>query len=358
MSLAVQNNSRPPNRYALWESQPEGLPPDPDCPYSLDAGAKDEVKLGSRRGSLLTDMLGVPQFVASGWLYQQGAKEAQAEQERVAPLSDASKVKLQDPLVIVPGWTTQPDKFDHLVGHLLASGENGQRAVYLKDGLAYTDKATTQETDIQKDDKVFVAIFDHVLSAPDRTAPQLEKMIESAKKIVGDRVDVLGYSMGGIATRQMLDTRDEKLDQVAFLGSPHRGTRFASLSKYMVLRDIGWAMKMANIGPAHLPAMNWMQPWNGSPESNPNLHRLNTHVERQRAQTREIASFGTDGLATVHGELGQTEGGDGLVPSSSLIIPGVSTTILNGRGNKQHGNLVHDTETFEALADFYDWQRV
>lgn len=358
MSLAIQHNSRPPNRYALWESQPEALPPDPNCPYSLEAAPDDDVRLDSRRGSLLTDMLGVPQFVASGWLYQQGAKEAMAEQARVAPLSDASKVKLQDPLIIVPGWTTQPDKFDHLVGHLLSSGENGERTVYLKDGHAFTDKAATQKTEIQPDDKVFVAIFDHVLSAPDRTAPQLEKIIENAKKVVGERVDVLGYSMGGIAVRNMLDQYEEKLDQVAFLGSPHRGTRFAKLAKYMVQRDIGWAMKMANIGPAHLPAMSWMQPWDGSPDSNPNLHRLNTHVERQRSQTREFASFGSDGLATVDGKLGQTEGGDGLVGSSSLKIPGVPTTVLSGRGNKQHGNIVHDTETFEALADYYDWQRL
>ncbi len=222
MSLAIQHNSRPPNRYALWESQPGALPPDPDCPYSLEAAPDDDVRLDSRRGSLLTDMLGVPQFVASGWLYQQGAKEAMAEQARVAPLSDASKVKLQDPLIIVPGWTTQPDKFDHLVGHLLSSGENGERTVYLKDGHAFTDKAATQKTEIQPDAKVFVAIFDHVLSAPDRTAPQLEKIIENAKKVVGERVDVLGYSMGGIAVRNMLDQYEEKLDQVAFLGSPHR----------------------------------------------------------------------------------------------------------------------------------------
>lgn len=359
MSLAVQHNQCHPNRYALWESQPEGIGPDQSCPYNNPGEPpNDEVRLGNRKGSFITDMIAVPQFAASGWLYKQGAKGAAAEQERVPPLSDAPKVKLEDPLVIVPGWTTQPDKFDHLVAHLLSSGENGSRPVYIKEGAAYTDKKATQKTDIRADDKVFVAIFDHVLSAPDRTAPQLEKIIENTKSVVGDKVDVLGYSMGGIAVRQMLDKHDEKLDQVAFLGSPHRGTRFATLAKYVVQRDIGWAMKMANIGPTHLPAMNWMQPWDGTEQSNEKLHELNTNFERQAAQTNEILSLGSDGLSTVDGKFGQTEGGDGLVGRSSLGIPGMPTVVLNGRGNKQHGNLVHDTETFTELANFYDWQTV
>lgn len=359
MSLAIQQKAPSPNRYALWESQPEDLGPDHSCPYSNEGPqSADEVTLDGKKANWITDMRGVAQFAASGWLYSQGAKGAKAEQDRVPPLSDAPKVKLEDPLVIVPGWTTQPDKFDHLVSHLLSSGENGSRPVYIKEGAAYTDKAATKETEIKPDDKVFVAIFDHVLSAPDRTAPQLEKIIERTKSVVGDKVDVLGYSMGGIATRQMLDTRDEKLDQVAFLGSPHRGTRFARLAKYVVQRDVGWAMKMANIGPAHLPAMEWMQPWDGSAESNPNLHKLNTNLERQAAQTTELLSIGSDGLSTVDGRMGQTEGGDGLVGGSSLQVDGLPTVVLNGRGNKQHGNLVHDTETFAALADYYDWQSV
>ena len=314
--------------------------------------AKDKVSLGKRDASWMTDAIAVAQFAGSGFLYNSAAKEAAQAREETPPLSDVPEVKLEDPLLIAPGWTTKPEKFEHIVDHLLSSGQNGERAVYLREGIAYSDKACTQETEIANTDRVFVAIYDHVLSPPQVTGPQLETATAMIKEKVSPKVDVLGYSMGGIAVRKMLDSGEESVDQIAFLGTPHEGTRFADLADYVIRRDINFAMNLAGVDATHLPTMAWMKP------ENPQLEALNETLDRQKAQTTEMVNIGSDGLATITKPWGGTEGGDGLVQRSALDLEGVPTVVLPGRGNKQHGALPSDSDVFTSLMDFFDWQAV
>lgn len=343
--------------YGFWPTQPPADNPDERHDETLTPSEKDTVKLGNRSASLRTDAISVTQFMGSGILYKDAAEQANEQLVDTPPLSDAPIVKLEDPLLIAPGWTTQPEKFDNLINHLLKSPDNGARAVYLKQGGVFTDKECTNPTTVQDSDKIFVAVYDSVLSPPSKTAPQLAESLELVKAVHGEKVDLLGYSMGGVAVRTMLDRTDKTVDQVAFLGVSHHGTRFAALGNYVIKRDIKFAMKLASLHPGHLPAMQWMLPEDpADPDSNPNLSQLNSNIEKQKSQTTEMLNIGADGFATITKPWGGSEGGDGLVEKSSVELDGVPTVMLKGRGTKQHGFLPSDTDAFVELAKFFDWQ--
>ena len=162
--------------FAPCPKGPVDTSPNPDKSSDTDVN-KDTVTLGSRKAGWLTDALAVAQFAGSGLLYKEAGKEAQAHQDKVPALSDAPLVKLEDPFLIAPGWTTLPEKFDIFISHLLKNDENGTRALYIKEGQAYSDKAATQKTEIGPDDKIFLALYDSVLSPPDKTAPQLSEAV-------------------------------------------------------------------------------------------------------------------------------------------------------------------------------------
>jgi pimeloyl-ACP methyl ester carboxylesterase len=318
----------------------------------------DEVTLDGGRPSLLKDLVAVTQFAGSGMLYKHAGKKAKKINDKFPPLADSPKVKMQDPLVIVPGWGTQPEKFDTLIEHLLASGQNGERAVYVKNGQPFVDKECTQTTTISASDKVIVAVFETTLDAPDQSAPQTEKVVEAVKAAGWEKVDVLGYSMGGLSVRKMLDNGTEKVDQVALLGTANQGTRFAALAEYIIERDIKWAMSLGGINAAHLPAMGWLKTWNPEkPESNPRLDSLNKNLDRQMAGANEFLSVASNGLATLSKSWGGHTGGDGLVPAKSATLPGMPTVYLEGKGNKHHGNLPHDSDVVATLTDYFGWER-
>ena len=320
---------------------------------------RDEVYLDGTPGNLFKDAAAVIQFAGSGLLYKNAGKKAKKLNEQFPPLANSPKVKMYDPLIIVPGWSTEPDKFDDLVAHLLSSGENGERAVYMKDGKPYLDGACTQTTQLGPSDKVFVTVFDSPLDSPDASAPQVEQAVEAMQAAGFKHIDVLGYSMGGLSVRKMLNDNDTKVDQVALLGTASQGTRFAALAEYIIHRDIQWAMSLGGIGAADLPAMSWLKTWNPEkPESNPKLDALNKNLDKQLAGANEFLSIASTGLATLTKSWGGHTGGDGLVPSKSATLPGLPTKYLEGKGNKHHGNLPHDKDVVSTLTEYFHWRRL
>ncbi len=328
-------------------------------PNQASTAPSDDVRLGDTPASFWTDLKASGQFAVNGYLYKRAGKKAQETNAIHPPLAQAPKVQLKDPLVIVPGWTTLPDKFDHLVGHLTVDGNNGGRAVYLKDGKAFGDKDCTEPTDIKASDKVFVTVFETSVDSPDVSAPQLEKAVAAVKSSGMEKVDVLGYSMGGLSVRKMLDGGEVTVDQVALLGTANNGTRFGTLAKYIVERDIKWAMSLGGINAAHISAMDWLRTLDAKkPESNPKLHELNQNFGRQLSQASEFLSIGSKDIPSAGESLFGRVGGDGLVPATSISLPGLPTKILEGKGNKHHGNLPHDSDVFETLTEYFDWTRV
>lgn len=320
------------------------------------AGPRDDVQLGSSPASFWNDLKASSQFAVNGIIYKRAGAKAQKVNEANPPLASAAQVRLDDPLVIVPGWTTNPDKFGHLVGHLTADGANGGRAVYLKQGQAFGDQDCQQPTAIQGSDKVFVAVFESNTDSPDVSAPQLEQALNTVKASGLEKIDVLGYSMGGLAVRKMLDKGDMSVDQVALLGTANKGSRFGTLSKYIVERDINWAMSLGGLNGSHLPAMDWLRTLDEkNPESNPKLHALNQNLERQMSHASEFISIGSQDIPTPSANLFGRVDGDGLVATSSITLPGLPTKVLEGKGNKHHGNLPHDSDVFATLTEFFNW---
>ena len=322
----------------------------------VEVGPRDDVQLGGSPASFLNDLKASSQFAVNGIIYKRAGTKAQKINATNPPLDGAPKVRLEDPLVIVPGWTTNPDKFDYLVGHLTADGANGGRAVYLKQGQAFGDQACQEPTAIKNSDKVFVTVFESNIDSPDASAPQLEQALNFVKASGLEKIDVLGYSMGGLSVRKMLDKGDMSLDQVAFLGTANRGSRFGTLSKYIIERDINWAMSLGGLSGSHLPAMDWLQTLDeNAPESNPKLHALNQNLERQMSHANEFISIGSQDIPTASAKLFGRVEGDGLVPTTSISLPGLPTKVLEGKGNKHHGNLPHDRDVFATLTEFFDW---
>ena len=351
MNLAVA--SRPSTSWFPLYAESQVDAPAKDKRVSHDL---DDVRFGDRPASFLMDLKVSGQFAANGILYRRAGNKIQKSNETTPPLANAPRVKLEDPLVIVPGWTTLPSKFDSLVGHLTAEGQNGGRAVYLKDGQSFSDQACSEPTEITSGDKVFVAVFETTVDAPDVSAPQLEKAVAAVKASGLEKVDILGYSMGGLAVRKMLDGGTTSVDQVALLGTANRGTQFGKLAKYIVERDINWAMSLGGLNAAHLPAMDWLRTLDEkNPESNPRLYELNSTLDRQLAQTNAMISIGSQDYATAGDRLFPRVEGDGLVPTSSISLPGLPSKILEGKGTKHHGHLPHDTGVFNTLTEFFNW---
>lgn len=296
--------------------------------------------------------MNLSQIVASGQLYKMAKSDALAYEAKHPPLRDVPLVRLERPYVIVPGWTTRSEKFDPLVHRLTEGGRNGGRPYYVQDGRFFADGEATQPLDsVPADARVFVQVFHDRLQPPSETAPQLARSLDAVRRATGAaRVDVEGYSLGGLATRTYLDQGGQGVGKVLLLGTPNRGTRFAELAGRLIRRDIAWALKLANLTVADLPAMEWM-----AAGANPRLEDLNSRWSTQKARTEGMLLLGSEELATPSRGLLPLRKGDGLVERSSLQMPDVDVKLLEGRPTLQHGFLPTDREVYLERARFFNW---
>lgn len=308
-------------------------------------------------GRYVTDMVALSHFVGAGQLYKMGAQAAEKLKAVEPPLTGAPNVRMERPLVIVPGWTTRPDKFDHLVARLTDGGRNGGQAYYVRDGQVYLDKECSVPTEtVPPEARVFIAVFHDVLQPPDETAPQIRRSLETIASLTGSqKVDSIGYSLGGLATRVYLDQGGEAMGRVMLLGTPNHGTRFARLGCRIVQRDIQWAMSLANLSAAHLPALEWMGALDPEGEENPQLADLNRRWSEQQSRAEAVLQVGGKDMITPSSGLWPMARGDGLVEVSSLDLPGLETRLLPGEGYKHHGNLPHDRDVYEQMIAFFGW---
>jgi pimeloyl-ACP methyl ester carboxylesterase len=303
-------------------------------------------------GRAVDDMVNLSQIVAAGQMYRMGAAQAQAWMARHPALQDVPHVRMERPYVMVPGWTTKPEKFDALVTRLTEGGRNGGRPYYVRDGRFFADKALTQPVQtVPPQARVFVQVFHDTLQPPTETAPQLERSVASIQKATGsDKVDVEGYSQGGLATRVYLDRGGRGVGKVLLLGTPNHGTRFSELSKRIIQRDIAWAMNMARLTVADLPDMEWL-----AAGANPQLADLNSRWEQQRSRAEGLKILGSAELPTPSRGLMPLRQGDGLVEARSLGMPRVEVEVLKGKPTLQHGALPSDSDVYRERAEFFGW---
>jgi len=254
--------------------------------------------------------------------------------------------------MMVPGWTTKPEKFDALVTRLTEGGRNGGRPYYVRDGQFFADKALTQPLEtLPPEARVFVQVFHHTLQPPQETAPQLERSVAAIQKATGsEKVDVEGYSLGGLATRVYLDRGGKGVGKVLLLGTPNQGTRFSELAKRIIQRDINWAMSMAGVSVADLPDMEWL-----AAGGNPQLADLNSRWEQQRSRAEDLKILGSAQMLTPAKGLLPVRRGDGLVEARTVGMPGAEVEILKGKPTLQHGALPSDSEVYLERAEFFGW---
>lgn len=120
---------------------------------------------------------------------------------------------LEEPVIIIPG----------IMGSALKNGEwqiDPQFHVY--DNLIETLEANGYV----KDKDLFTFAYDWKKSNVD-TAAKLKEKIEEVKSICRcNKVDIVAHSMGGLVARYYAQSEDyqDDIDQLIFLGTPHRGS--------------------------------------------------------------------------------------------------------------------------------------
>ena len=288
-------------------------------------------------------------FLIGGLMYRHGAGISDAKKIQHPPLRDVPNVALQRPLVFAPGWNTETEKWDPLLERLLASGQNGSQAYYLKEGKAYLDKECSQPVaSIPAEAKLFVNCWDSRKSPPDMTSPQLRDNLNLIQDQLGPgKLDLVGYSMGGLASRHYLaDNAQHSVGKLFILGTPNQGTRFAQMAGRILERDVRWAISFSGLSIADLPAMQWLA------AGSPRLEALNSHWPDSQARLEDSKIVGSSAHLTPGIGFIPWAKGDGMVESKLLQLPNTETEILSGDGFLHHGALVHDSRVYRELTRF------
>ncbi|MCA9796430.1 MAG: hypothetical protein KC910_31700, partial [Candidatus Eremiobacteraeota bacterium] len=267
-------------------------------------------------------------FAGYGQMFRMMGERLTAEHEANPPLADKPAVQLQRPFMIVPGWTTRKAELEPLGHKLTQDGRNGGHIAFVQNGEFFADEACTQAlTDFSPDQKVFQTVLTDIRMPPPLAAVEVAKNLEAVQQLTGsDKIDVTGFSMGGLATRVYLDRGGSAIGKFMLLGTPNQGTTFANLARQVLERDIKFAISMAGLTPGDLPALEWLSVESG----NPHLQELNRHWDRQAAQVETTLAVGGRGLLTPsRSGIGITLG-DGLVEADGMAPPGGAVKILEG----------------------------
>ena len=294
-------------------------------------------------------------LLANGQYYRSKGNAIARRDAVNPPLQNETPVKIEQPFVMVPGWTTTREAFDPLAEKLLEGGRNGGELVFVQGGDFFYDRDCTlrcpQINLDSGDHKVFEVVWSDIRLPPHLSALELETNLEAVKTLTGaQELDVSAYSMGGLATRKYLDNGGNDIDQLITLGSPHQGAEFADLARRTLRRDLQWAINFAGLLPADLPALDWLAPVE---RGNPQLEGLNDRWASQKAQVNEVRFVG--GIGTVSADTGwwPVADGDGLVTAKSSAPPGETPVILP---DQHHSHLNNNALVYEQLRDFFGWQ--
>lgn len=277
-------------------------------------------------------------------------------------LKNLPDARIQRPVVLVPGWQTPEDRFDHLAEKLTANGQNGGRVYYVRDGEFYGNLNCTERimtSDVRSDAKVFVAVFPSVNTPPNLSAPELGKDLKAIAALTGSgKSDVVGYSMGGLATRTYLDQGGDQVGKFMMLGTPNRGSALARTSLGLLDLeargwDTSWLLSRKPITEADRDALGWLRPVTGG-AANPQLADLNSRWEEQKSRTEAVRLVGSHSRPTL-GRYFIPVLGDGTVPGNSLQIGDEQPHFLKDRHHRNHGLLFSNPQTYLEMRDFFGW---
>lgn len=275
-------------------------------------------------------------------------------------LTDLPASRLTRPILLVPGFHTPKNRFDHLVDKLTEGGVNGGRPYYVANGQFFSDMACTQQVrPAGQDARVFVAVFPHTNTPPHESAQDLKRSLEAICQMTGQsKVDVTGYSMGGQATRVYLDQGGNAIGKFMMLGTPNQGSALSrtSLGLLDLQRwgyDTDWLVSRKPLSQEDRPALGWLLPVKGG-STNPQLSDLNSRWEQQRARVEAVKFLGSNSRITM-GHYFIPTGGDGTVPAHSLSPGQTAPTYLTDRNHRNHGLLFSNPQTYLEMREFFGW---
>lgn len=291
------------------------------------------------------------EFVTGGLRFKYGKTVAKISQWWSDKLKSAPKVKMEKPVLMVPGFHGKPEQFECLIEQLTRDDSNGGQAIYINKGETFTDPECTVSGKPKPDTKVFFMVHGHEAS-PVEVADDMALATEHIEKATGERrPDVLAHSMGGLAARIHCD-RGNEVGKLAMVGTPNQGSRAAMLTKAALVNGVGWAMAIAGVGVAAEAALSWMVP---TVNGNEKLSALNDRWDQQKANTQATVVLGAKDFVTSN-SYKNWGSGDGLIEESSLAVGDVKVQTFAGVGRKHHNYQVNDKDFNKAIREFFDWQ--
>lgn len=233
--------------------------------------------------SLLGPLLLLTGCVAYGFTHVEAPSDRETA---VVTLAGADANRVVTPVLLVPGWLDTGRDLAALRIRFLASGWS--------------------------DEQVFTLTFQQATGSNRDHAYEIATAIDSLRTRTGSsEVDIVAHSMGGLATRwYLLRDSDEAVRRVAFIGSPHRGTRSAHLA---------WG--------------------GGRPEMMPDSPFLDT------LNTEAPAPAGVEAITI------RTVIDTHILPGESATLPGVEDHEICC---PTHAGLLDDAEVFEIVRDFLE----
>jgi len=275
-------------------------------------------------------------------------------------LSDLPGSQIDRPIILVPGWQTPQDRFDHLAQKLTGQGANGGKVYFVKNGEFFADLDCTQRMLTRSADaKVFVAVFPHNNTPPNETASELARSFKAIQELTGSpKVDVTGYSMGGLATRLYLDQGGDAIGKFLMLGSPNQGSSLArSALGLLDLQekgyDVAWLLSRKPLSESDRAALGWLRPVDGG-SHNPQLSDLNSRWDQQKSRLEMVRILGSHSRPTL-GRYFLPALGDGTVASHSLAIGQQEPVYLKNSHYRNHGLLFSNPDTYLEMRSYFGW---
>lgn len=283
------------------------------------------------------------------------------------PLAALSSAHLRRPFVFVPGFNTPERQLRPLIDKLCEGGQAGE-PVFVQDGRFFQDFDCRKPCDLTAgpESRVFVARFQRMDQPPDQTAPQLAADLQAITQLTGStKVDVAGFSMGGLSTRVYLDNlaasgaKTSPIENFVMLGTPNHGSALAKLSSWLLeIQQEGYGvesiLQWKHVKNSDAAATHWLRPVDGH---RPNLHLqdLNSRWPTQRNLVGRAVAMGSDSKKKTYSTYIWPQRGDGVVTIKSVKMPNIPCQVFRSEQFGHHNNLPSSPQTYLALGEVFSW---
>lgn len=256
-------------------------------------------------------------------------------------LPDEPAPRLQRPLLFLNGYMGVPEQFRDMTTWLERDGANKSGGILEGSNPGNVDPQAN----------VFALRFSKKWSSIEANAAEVRAAVEAICRATGATgVDVVCHSKGGLDVRKYLMDASEKVDHVAMIGTPNKGTFLANLE--LVFRDrFGYPIHPPISDPEVGRTLHQLTvdrtDRQGRPY-NPTLHELNAGWNTQRSRADFLTVTGS-GIPTATEFPGVTLYGDGVVARKSAVLPNVPSKHLWFR---THGSLTRSKSVMTEIANF------